>query len=126
MTAPATTWHTGPLERQGLHEYVHLVRHPDDPRRTPRGARKKSATAWRKDMARHSVEAWRCFLLDHLAQHGPCTFNAAMVQLMDYTADVAFRKPPDRALWQLVAEGLVEHTNHTPVLFRLAQGTPTE
>jgi hypothetical protein len=35
-----------------------------------------------------------------------------------FTADVAFGKAPDAALWILVSEGEVEHTAWIPIQFR--------
>jgi hypothetical protein len=45
-----------------------------------------------------------------------------MVEIADATADVAFEKAPDWALWHLIATYQLEHTNKAPILFRRPPG----
>lgn len=111
-------WHSGPLDRAGVCRYVHLIRSPDDPERSSRAARKGQETAWKKKVA--DVEGWKLQILELLSDGRPRTFNAITVEIADITADVAFEKGPDTALWELVADHQIEHTDAAPILFRLA------
>lgn len=70
-------------------------------------------------MGEKSQPVWREKLLEHLGDGEARTFNRIMVELADFTADTAFEKAPDHALWQLVDEELVEHTAVAPILFRM-------
>ena len=51
----------------------------------------------------------------------PITFNAAVLTAsgFEYSADAAFEKAPERALWWLVDGGLIEHTLESPIRFRI-------
>ena len=123
-------WATGPLARPGPLAYVHLIRSPDDPPELSREARQRlvgaqaAAIKWRSDFSPSTRSEWRCRILEHLADGRARTFNATVVELTAgfFTADRAFAKAPDLALWDLVAAGAIEHTLVTPVLFRKRTG----
>lgn len=113
------TWLTGGhVDRSGMAKYTHLIRHPDDPERSPRSSRRGQHSKWRADMRKGSEPIWSEAILVLLSDGVPRTFNRMMVELADYTADVAAGKAPDRALWALVEAGDVEHTQVAPILFR--------
>ncbi len=118
-------WRTGPIARPDAHRYVHLIRANDDPERSTREARKSrgvdSNKRWRELLRPNSVDEWRHAIVAHLQDGVPRTFNQLCVELGDITADIAFEKGPDRALWDLVEEGILEHTLRAPIRFRLAQ-----
>jgi hypothetical protein len=97
--------------------YLHMVRAPDDPERTPPNGKDRTAL-WRRQLKKASVEVWMERLLMHLAEHGAMTFNRACVELVDKTADVVHGTALDEALWTLVSRGHVEHTTKTPIKFR--------
>lgn len=102
--------------------YTHLVRAPDDPERVdirtlPEAIRDRKA-AWRLSLAKQPASAFRDPILALLGDGVVRTFNRIGVELLDKTADVLFGLPPDHALWELVSEGLVEHTMTVPVFFR--------
>lgn len=115
-------WFTGPIERLDMHRYVHLIRDPNDPERSPRENRRGQELKWNTKAGQGQVEAWKEAILDHLADGEPRTFNCMMVGIADVTADVVFERPPDQALWELVASYQLEHTNEAPILFRRPPG----
>lgn len=113
-----TTWHTGAIpDRTGALAYVEIIRHPDDPERTPREERSKDATRWRRELRAHP-SVWGGRLLEHLMDGRPRTLNRIAVELVDFTADVVVGTPLAEALWALVEAGAVEHTPQAPVFFR--------
>jgi hypothetical protein len=120
----AEIWTSELPDRSGMAAYVHLQRSYGDPERSPREARKGSSTAWRQRFHVSTVPAWREAILEHMRDGQARTFNRIAVELTDATADVVFGKAPDVALWQLVAEGLLEFTPHAPVFFRLVLDRP--
>lgn len=109
------TWLTGGIKLEGLDVYIHLVRGPDDPERGPRV--RGQELAWRKKLS-GDPEPWKKVLYDTLKKEGPMTFNKLALLTSGYTADVVAGKAPDKALWQLVAEGRVKFTNDSPVIFK--------
>lgn len=121
---PDAEWVTGAdtVDRTGMFVYLHIVRGSDDPERQKRATERADAgggsQVWRKMFRKASVEQWTDAIRKHVADGEPRTFNRIMVELCDMTADVAFDKAPDRALWALVAAGEVEHTLETPIYFR--------
>jgi len=119
-------WTSGPVDRSGPAAYVHLVRSPDDPQRISRAARKdlgKGPVSWCGDMKASAKPEWLERIPELLGDGKPRTFNAIVLEVSGgvYTADAAFGKAPDNALWELVTAGRVEHTLVAPVLFRLAE-----
>ena len=118
-----TTWHTGSIpDRSGALAYVEIIRHPDDPERTPRELRSGQSTRWRRDLKAHP-EVWGGRLLEHLKDGVPRTLNRIAVELVDFTADVVVGTPLAEALWALVEADAVEHTPQAPVFFRY-RGAP--
>lgn len=102
----------------GLARYVILVRAPEDPERRSRSARRGLETEVVSVSRSLSVDAWKERFRSRFADGRPRTFNAAMVEECDWTADCA----PDRAveaMWQLVEEEVLEHTMRSPIRFRL-------
>jgi hypothetical protein len=119
----ALTWVTGrAVNRTGLAAFTSLIRAPDDPDRvdirTLPEAQRDRLALWRRGLARQHPAAFRRPILDLLAAGPPRTFNAVGVLLVDKTADMLFRLPPETALWELVHAELVEHTLDAPILFR--------
>ena len=108
-------WLTGGVQFEGLQQYIHIARGPDDPERGPRV--RGQETAWKKKLS-GDPEPWKKILYDTLKKEGPMTFNKLALLTSGYTADVAAGKAPDQALWQLVAEGKVKFTNQSPVIFK--------
>ena len=112
-------WTHDPVDRSGLAAYTHLIWGPDDPERSPRKDRKGQETAWRQRLDPSTQPRWRAAILELLADGEPRTFNRLMVELADMEASLAFGMAPDVALWELVAEGRLEHTLEAPIFFRL-------
>jgi hypothetical protein len=116
-------WFTGTPRPSGkLEKYLHIVRAPDDPERSEREERKGQETNWRKAFAKGMVLHWELAILNHMADGKSRTFNRIMVEIADATADVAFDKGPDVALWNLVTAHQLEHTDEAPILFRRPPG----
>lgn len=115
---------TGPTaDRSGLARFTHIARAAGDPDRTdirllPPELRDRTA-AWRRGLAKRDPAEFRAPILALLSDGAARTFNAVGVLLLDKTADNLLDLPPDVALWTLVADGLVEHTEHGPILFRV-------
>lgn len=116
---PENGWVTGDvIDRRGPAAFTHLVHGRDDPKAAAhKGAR--DPLAWKKTVQKGDLAEWRKGMLDLLAKHGPSTYNALSVHATGLTADITFQELPDKALWSLVSDGLVEHTLVTPILFRL-------
>lgn len=114
-------WVTGGhVDRSGLSRYTHLIRSSEDFDRTPREFRKGKETAWRKDLHPGTIIQWRHDILRVLAGGSSKTFNQIVLEITggQYTADNAFEKAPDMALWDLVEERKLSHTLQAPILFR--------
>ncbi len=110
------------LDRTGVARYTHIVRAADDPERTdiralPEHLRDREAK-WRKGIKETPPAVYKPLILALLADGLPRTFNRIGVELLDKTADNLLDLPPDKALWELVHEGRVEHTTKSPILFR--------
>jgi hypothetical protein len=108
------------VARDGMAQYVHLIRAANDPERSPRPVGGREDRAPHLTLAEVSVEVCREQLLTLLGDGRARTFNAMGVELLDHTADTLFGSPYDAALWQLVSDDLLEHTLEAPILFRLA------
>lgn len=114
-------WVTGKVaDREGPAVYVHLIRAPGDPARSPRADRKTDPTEWRRRMNPGRWQEWMLDTMKLLEDGKPRTFNRICLELSDnhYTADVAFGMAPDIGLWHLVENKMVEHTLVAPILFR--------
>lgn len=121
---PAWVWGeaSSSLDRTGMARYTHIVRAADDPERTdiralPEHLRDRQA-AWRNRIKETPPATYKPLILALLADGLPRTFNQIGVELLDKTADNLLDLPPDKALWELVHEGRVEHTTNSPILFR--------
>jgi hypothetical protein len=107
-------WATGLPERFGadgvsLAQYTHLIRHPGDPEATPNHERPRDGTAaWRRALCKQEAGSWRVRVHKALVSHGPMSFQALCVTLINRDADKCMGTPIDDALWQLVAEGVVQ------------------
>ena len=131
-------WTSHPVDRAGAAAYIHLIRDKDDPERMSREDAKRLGVrelAPHKRLDRVPVSEWRRLIRKHLHDRASSTgypeadrakeirseftFNRLMLELAGVTADIAFETNADRALWELVAAGTLEHTTSTPVLFRL-------
>lgn len=114
-------WLSGVLpDRSGFARYVHLIRAPTDPERSPRppGGRPDRAPH-RTLRLRVNVSAATGMILELLQDGTPRTFNRIGVELLDQTADMLLDGPLDRALWVLVEAGRLEYTLEAPIHFRL-------
>ena len=109
------------VDRRGIAQYAHLVRGPVDPERSPRPPGGREDRAPHRTLATATLEDCRAQILGLLGDGRPRTFNAIGVELLDHTANTLFRSPYDRAVWQLVDEGTLEHTLDVPILFRVAR-----
>ena len=85
-----------------------------------------AAVAW-KSLEGHADE-WAATILEYMADGKPRTFNRLVLELTDYhhTADNAFKRGPDQAIWLLVQASQIEHTLEAPIQFRLVAGASTE
>jgi hypothetical protein len=117
LAEPPPGFAYGPVGRSGMASYVHLIRAPGDPARSPRGPGR--ALLWRQ-LGKHSVSAWAERILALLSDGEPRTFNRIMVELADFGADTGFRENPDRALWHLVEQRKLVLTLEAPILFTIA------
>jgi len=114
-------WVTGQyVDRSGLSRYTHLIRSADDPGGTPREMRKGHQLTWLKDMHPGTTDKWAKSIYKLLSDRVPRTFNRIVLELSHnlHTADVAFDKAPDHALWDLVVSRKISHTTAAPILFR--------
>lgn len=122
--AKGHTWLTGGIDRSGAGaKYTHLIMAAGDPKRTdirkqPEHLRDRGAK-WRRDLKKTTVAEWVPRILAHLADGRARTFNAIGVEMLDKNAEGLHETPFERALWQLVDEARIEHTNDAPILFRL-------
>jgi hypothetical protein len=105
------------VNRSGPARYVHLIRFASDPQRSR--AAKRDPFAWRK-LDEQSPEEWAARIVAHLGDGQARTFNRIMVELTNFTADVAFDSNADSGLWRAVERTLVVHTLEAPIFFRLA------
>jgi len=112
-TGTQRTFYLGPAARASS-PYLHLVRASDDPERSPRGPGR--ALLWRS-LDKHTAEAWAARIVEHLSDGTPRTFNRIMVELSDFTADVAFESTADDGLWLAVTRHQLALTHDAPVLF---------
>jgi hypothetical protein len=121
LETPESGWVTGDvIDRRGAAAFLHLVHGRGDPAAPAvKGAR--DPLAWKRTMQKGDLAEWRKKILELLAKHGPSTYNALSVHATGLAAEVTFQELPDKALWSLVSDGLVEHTLVAPVLFRLVQ-----
>jgi hypothetical protein len=111
-------WTCERMDRTGAARYVHLIRHPDDPERSPRPKGGVADKAPHVTLDKTTLRQWKPQLRRQLSDGIPRTFNRLCVELLGFTADVAFNTPVDEALWWLVRFGEVEHTTKAPILFR--------
>jgi hypothetical protein len=108
------------VDRSGINRYIHIVRGPDDPTRSPRPKGGLKDRAPHRTFKKMPVDKAKELLLSLLSDGRPRTFNAMTIELFDLGADTLMGSPVDRALWKLVADERLEHTMTRPVLFRLA------
>ena len=103
----------------GRAQYTIMIRSPLDPERSPRprGGRKDKAP--HRALEKTRSDHWKSDLLSALGEHGPCTFNAISVLLLDQTADITSGTPIEEALWQLACERRVAFTLTAPILFKI-------
>lgn len=114
-------WVSGPwADRAGDYRYVHLVRSADDPPQQTRKQRGCQPLKWKLDFNPDTKPMWKEAIYELLGDGKPRTFNHIIVELTHsfHTADVAFERAPDWALWELVSEWKVSHTREAPILFR--------
>jgi hypothetical protein len=104
-------------------QYLHLIRGPDDPERSPRPPGGLSDRSPHLSLAKTKREDWRRVILEHLSDGIPRRLNRIGVELLDHTADILFGSQVDEALWSLVADRLVEHTLQAPISFRIRRRT---
>ena len=112
------------VDRAGLARYLHLIRDPDDPERSPRPIGGRADRSPHRTLGELSAEDCGNEILALLADGRPRTFNAIGVELLDHTADTLAGSPYDLALWRLVDERQLEQTLDAPVLFRLPVDRP--
>jgi hypothetical protein len=121
------TWITNFKRPEGLGAWTHIIRCPNDPERLSRKERQDkfpdSATRWKKDLKTtpENIAAWREKICEVLSDGRRRTFNHICLEASgyEYTADVAFRKAPDRALWELIGESKIQCTSVAPIRFLL-------
>lgn len=122
----AHRWLTGYAPLEWRTAYTHVIRAPDDPdEKDTRGHDGTRQRRW--GMAPHKVIATMDpdrivdVLISTLGDEA-MTFNALSVRAFDLTADITYDTRVDRLLWDLVEEGVLEHTEAAPVLFRRRRG----
>jgi hypothetical protein len=124
----AETWLTGPYDANGLvradieHGYTHMIRASDDPERSDRSVRggrgrdDDAETRVVRKVHRMPAAEARAKILELVADGEPRTFNRICVELWDITADIA-GPAITRALFDLVEEKRLQHTNEAPILW---------
>lgn len=118
-----THWITGlSVSHDDRAIYTHLIRSPSDPHRTPRPEGGHKDRAPHRTLAKRPGAEIEELLLSGLEDGEPRTFNRLGVEIFDLTADVLFTTPVNTILWQLVAQGRIEHTLEAPILFRYRKG----
>lgn len=116
-------WVTGlSVRRDDRAIYTHLIRSPSDPERSPRPKGGHKDRAPHRTLAKRPAAEIEELLLSGLEDGEPRTFNRLGVEIFDLTADVLFTTPGNTILWQLVAQGKIEHTLEAPILFRYRKG----
>ena len=120
-------WTCGSVNRKGVAKYIHLIRGPYDPEKSPRvkvGEPGSDPTAeWRRKLKTSSAKDWEPIVLELLADGCPRTLNEIGITLLDRTADNLRALPPDEALWNLVERCELEHTMEAPIYFRTKGST---
>lgn len=99
----------GMPDRSGLAAYTHLIRSAHDGARETREVRHArigvaaGVIEWRK-LEQGNVDEWASAIEALMRDGQPRTFNGIVLELTDAkcTADTAFGKDPDDALWKLV------------------------
>ena len=112
------------VDRRGAATYVHLIRAPNDPERSPRPKGGVRDRAPHRTLSKQPAQFWEPEILGALADGIPRTFNRIGVERFDLTADVLFTTSVNKALWSLVEQGVLEHTLVAPILFRIRKGSP--
>ena len=107
------------VDRSGVARYLHLIRDPNDPARSPRPKGGQADRAPHRTLAKLSVDDCAAEIVGLLADGRARTFNAIAVELRDHTADTFHRSPFEKALWKLAEADVLEHTLDVPILFRL-------
>lgn len=116
-------WITGlSVGRDDRAVYTHLIRSPSDPERSPRPKGGRNDRSPHLTLAKKPAAEIEELLLSGLEDGEPRTFNRLGVEIFDLTADVLFTTPVNTILWQLVAQGRIEHTLEAPILFRRRKG----
>lgn len=123
-------WHSGawwpkvpPHRMPGAEKFTHIIRSPDDPEPLSREQRRTAGVgteSWKK--AGQGTAVWKKQIMSVLKKSKkPITFNAIVVLATNgkFTADIVAGEDADAALWELVAEGKIEHTAQAPILFRV-------
>jgi hypothetical protein len=106
------------VDRTGVARYLHLIRDPDDPERSPRPVGGRPDRAPHRTLSARPVATCCEDILRLLSDGRARTFNAIGVELLDLTADTLFGSPYNKALWELVERQELEHTLDIPILFR--------
>lgn len=126
----AEQWTSDPVDRSGPAKYVIMMRAVGDPERRDRapslggqtdGLEKISAL---KGLRKAPVTTWKQRIVEHLADGIPRTFNRIGVELCDRTADNLIGSHAEKAIWEAVEAGLLEHTMAAPILFRKKEPSP--
>jgi len=112
------------VDRSGIAQYVHLVRGPDDPERSPRPVGGQADRAPHRTISARPVAACCEDILRLLSDGRARTFNAIGVELLDLTSVILFESPYEEALWELVGRQELEHTLDVPILFRVPLAAP--
>lgn len=92
---------------------------PRDPGRSPRGPGR--ALLW-KGLDKHTTEEWAARIVTHLSDGILRTFNRIMVEVSDFTADVAYGSSADEGLWLAVSRHQLALTYDAPILFACTDG----
>lgn len=124
MDADTWSYYSGLPDRSGIARYTHLIRGPHDGEREAREARQArigkeaASTEWQR-LTRGDVATWSDAIEQLMRDGASRTFNAIVLALTSgaMTADTAFGKDPDRALWRLVEAGTLWWTQDAPVHF---------
>jgi len=114
-------WTCQPVGKDGVAQYLHLVWGEGDPERKPRPKGGQKDRTPHHTFNKMSDEDLQTAIVEHLRDDIPRTFNRICVELWDKNASILFKTKADQALWDLVEEGILEHTFEVPVLFRLRE-----
>lgn len=115
--------------REKMEPFIIVARDPENDPVSSREQRRNrgEAQAARGDLTpgkrirKTPLLEWKKQIFDLMADGTARTFNRISIELVDLAADTTWGSNMEWALWELVSEGLIEHTGKIPLYFRKVQ-----